>query len=196
MPLKHALTSIRRNPLVIGIFAIAVVMIASAMWIVTRPPSNARDAGESLGSALQDGDVSRLQSMLWPKETQALHMSQKQVHDVLREVFCPEFQKLGVDVSHMKQTGGGHEWYAITDGHVSGARITVILGLLQLQANQYTTTLTDIYLSLDHAEVAADQKLGTHNAVQIRMDRNAKLAENGMPGLCDARDLSVSYFRR
>lgn len=159
------------------------------------PPSNAQAAGQSLAADLQDEDSRAVQAMIWPKEPATLGMTHEQVYQVIRQVFAPEFRSLGVDIGTMRQLGGGHEWYGISQASVDGRKFNVILGFFQIKPGQYRTTLTYLYLTLDHAEVQKDQELGAHNAVAIRAQRNAKLKALGMPGLCDVRDWSVSPWR-
>lgn len=179
-----------RRPMAILVLAGAIAILALCLFL--RSSSNAQSQGKALASSLEGEDSRAVQAMIWPKEIAVLGMTNDQVYQVIRQVFAPEFRSLGVDFGSFRQFGGGHEWYDISHGTMEGHSITVILGLFQVKPGQYDTTLTYLYLTLDHAELDVDRRLGTHKAVQIRHQRNAKLKALGMPGLCDSRDWSVT----
>lgn len=180
--------------------AVALVVLACVLsffavreW--TRPPTNARDAGRQAVGALDSADIAGVQRTLWSDEARVLGMSDAQVKAVLREVLCPEFKRLGMNLSEIKQTGGGSDWYALVSLKDTSRRSEVCLWFVQQPDGRFLTTLTNLYLALGKFEREEAMRNGREAERLVRSrERDEKLALFGMPGLCDMRNRSVARW--
>lgn len=195
--MQHALNPKRRPARTraissVGAATLALVLCGFAWREWTRPPTNATEAGRGLLHALQANDVAGVRASLWPQETKTLGMSEAQVDAVLREVICPAYQRLRLDPANVRQTGGGEDWYAVIPASPPEGPTLVYLWFQQMEPERYTTTLTNLVLGLMKVEREAARKSGREAERKLLSgQRDMKLERLGMPGMCDARDLSI-----